>query len=99
MRRNATDPTIMTSPSERVANLSAMHFRPCLLISYVILALHILQYFLFSSLRDDHFPGISPGGIATENYQGAVFMDADWWMEPPLYFLAPQLAASILQVC
>jgi hypothetical protein len=36
-------------------------------------------------------------GLATENYQGAVFMDADWWMEPPLYFLAPPLAAAILQ--
>jgi trehalose/maltose hydrolase-like predicted phosphorylase len=36
------------------------------------------RYFLFSSLRDDHFPGISPGGLSTENYQGAVFMDADW---------------------
>jgi trehalose/maltose hydrolase-like predicted phosphorylase len=55
------------------------------------------QYFLFSSLRDDHFIGISPGGLASQNYQGAVFMDADWWMEPPLYFLAPSLAASILQ--
>lgn len=55
------------------------------------------QYFLFSSLRDDHFPGISPGGLASQNYQGAVFMDADWWIQPPLYFLAPSLAASILQ--
>ena len=55
------------------------------------------QYFLFSSLRDDHFPGISPGGLSTQNYQGAVFMDADWWIEPPLYFLAPRLAAAILQ--
>ena len=55
------------------------------------------QYFLFSSLRDDHFVGISPGGLASQNYQGAVFMDADWWMGPPLYFLAPSLSASILQ--
>ena len=55
------------------------------------------QYYLFSSLRDDHFAGISPGGLATQNYQGAVFMDADWWVEPPLYFLAPPLAAAILQ--
>lgn len=54
------------------------------------------QYFLFSSLRDDAVAGISPGGLSTENYQGAVFMDADWWMEPPLYFLAPPLAAAIL---
>jgi len=55
------------------------------------------QYFLFSSLREDAVAGISPGGLATENYQGAVFMDADWWMEPPLYFLAPPLARAILQ--
>jgi len=55
------------------------------------------QYFLFSSLRNDSVSGISPGGLSTENYQGAVFMDADWWMEPPLYFLAPEMAAAILQ--
>ena len=55
------------------------------------------QYFLFSSLRGDAVAGISPGGLSTENYQGAVFMDADWWMEPPLYFLAPDLAGAILQ--
>ena len=32
-----------------------------------------LQYFLYSSLRDDHFPGISPGGLSTENYQARPF--------------------------
>ncbi len=55
------------------------------------------QYYLFSSLRQDYFPGISPGGLSTQNYQGAIFMDADWWMEPALVFLAPPLAASILE--
>lgn len=54
-------------------------------------------YYLFSSLRDDHPHGISPGGLASQNYQGAIFMDADWWAEPALLFLSPPLAASILQ--
>jgi hypothetical protein len=39
------------------------------------------QYFLFSSLRADAVAGISPGGLATENYQGANFMDMEWWMQ------------------
>eukprot|EP00051_Salpingoeca_urceolata_P020106 m.299134 g.299134 ORF g.299134 m.299134 type:complete len:912 (+) comp19543_c1_seq5:107-2842(+) len=54
-------------------------------------------YFLKSSIRTDYFPGVSPGGLATQNYQGAVFMDQDWWMEPSLYLLEPDLAKSLLQ--
>ena len=55
------------------------------------------HYFLLSSLREDVARGASPGGLATENYQGAVFMDQDFWLEPPLYLLAPALAAALLQ--
>ena len=37
------------------------------------------RYFLLSSVRSDVFAGVSPGGIASCSYNGAVFMDADWW--------------------
>ena len=63
------------------------------------LAAHINSsiYFLYSSLREDWFPGVSPGGAATQNYQGAVFMDMDFWMQPPLYFLQPKFCQSLLE--
>lgn len=51
-------------------------------------------YFLLSSVRADWYAGVSPGGIATQNYQGAVFMDMDWWMQPALYLLRPELARA-----
>ena len=55
------------------------------------------RYFLLSSARSDAFAGISPGGIASCSYNGAVFMDQDWWMQPPLVLLAPDIAAALLQ--
>ena len=55
------------------------------------------RYFLLSSAREDAFSGISPGGISSCSYNGAVFMDQDWWMEPPLVLLAPEVAAALLQ--
>ncbi len=54
-------------------------------------------YFLYSSIRDDWFPGVSPGGASTQNYQGAVFMDMDFWMAPSLYLLSPKLAEALLE--
>ena len=50
-----------------------------------------------SSLRADHTAGVSPGGIASYSYQGAVFMDMDWWMAPALYLTHPELARSTLE--
>eukprot|EP00054_Salpingoeca_dolichothecata_P011085 m.61668 g.61668 ORF g.61668 m.61668 type:complete len:678 (+) comp19291_c0_seq2:45-2078(+) len=50
-------------------------------------------YYLYSSIRSDHCLGsLSPGGLATENYQGAIFMDADVYMLPSLVPHAPELA-------
>lgn len=54
-------------------------------------------YYLLASIREDWHVGVSPGGIASGSYQGAVFMDQDWWMLPGLTLLAPSLAASVLQ--
>ena len=65
----------------------------------VDIALHANSslYYLYSSIRDDWSPGVSPGGASTQNYQGAVFMDMDWWMEPSLTLMAPTLARSLLE--
>ena len=55
------------------------------------------MYYLLSSVRADHHAGISPGGIASASYQGAVFMDMDLWMAPYLYLTQPELARSALE--
>merc|ERR1711924_433118 len=40
-------------------------------------------YFLMSSIRSDwSLGGLSPGGLASQNYEGAVFMDMDLHMAP-----------------
>lgn len=54
-------------------------------------------YYLLSSVRDDHYAGISPGGIASASYQGAVFMDMDMWMGPAMYMTHPELVRSTLE--
>lgn len=53
-------------------------------------------YYLLSSIRPDWPVGVSPGGLATQNYQGAVFMDQDWWIKPALDLLHPPLAAALV---
>jgi trehalose/maltose hydrolase-like predicted phosphorylase len=54
-------------------------------------------YYLVSSIREDWNEGVSPGGISSASYSGAVFMDQDIWMAPSLFFLSPELASSLLQ--
>jgi hypothetical protein len=54
-------------------------------------------YFLASSIRGDWNAGVSPGGISSCSYSGAVFVDQDIWMQPGLLFLKPDLAASLVQ--
>ena len=54
-------------------------------------------YFLRSSLREDWTHGISPGGISTQNYQGAVFFDMDTYMSGALFLLNQNLSRSCLQ--
>ena len=55
------------------------------------------RYYILSSLRDDVFTSVSPGGLGTANYQGAIFMDAEWWVMPSLLLMHPNIAASMLQ--
>eukprot|EP01065_Artemidia_motanka_P005545 TRINITY_DN1267_c1_g1_i2.p1 TRINITY_DN1267_c1_g1~~TRINITY_DN1267_c1_g1_i2.p1 ORF type:complete len:708 (+),score=214.08 TRINITY_DN1267_c1_g1_i2:655-2778(+) len=52
-------------------------------------------YYLLSSVREDwSYGGMSPGGLSTQNYNGAVFFDMDWYMAPGLLLLQPSLAKS-----
>lgn len=55
------------------------------------------QYFLLSSVRPDWPVGVSPGGLSTANYNGAVFFDQDWYITPALRLLAPDASAALLQ--
>lgn len=54
-------------------------------------------YFLLSSVREDWSAGVCPGGPATPNYQGAVFMDQDLWVGPALTLSSPELQQSLLE--
>lgn len=48
-------------------------------------------YYILSSVRQDWPVGVSPGGLSTQNYQGAVFMDMDWWVAPAFLLLRPNI--------
>ncbi|CAF4220657.1 unnamed protein product, partial [Adineta steineri] len=41
--------------------------------------------------------GISPGGLASQSYSGAIFFDMDWYMMPALLPFYPSHAANILR--
>lgn len=56
------------------------------------------MYYMLSSMRDDWPWSISPGGLASDGYNGHIFWDAETWMYPPILTLWPHIAAgSILQ--
>eukprot|EP00039_Didymoeca_costata_P003338 m.66968 g.66968 ORF g.66968 m.66968 type:complete len:964 (+) comp11849_c0_seq1:166-3057(+) len=55
-------------------------------------------YYLISSIREDWtYGGMSPGGLATQNYQGAVFMDQEFYSAGGLLLLHPELTKSAAQ--
>jgi trehalose/maltose hydrolase-like predicted phosphorylase len=52
-------------------------------------------YYLLSTVRADwSLGGFSPGGLASQNYEGAVFMDQEFYMAGGLVLMQPQLAMS-----
>ncbi|MFD6157738.1 discoidin domain-containing protein [Nocardia sp. NPDC060256] len=53
-------------------------------------------YSLYSSTNSQQDNSISPVGLSSDNYAGAVFWDADIWMFPGLLQLAPDLARSVV---
>lgn len=53
-------------------------------------------YYLLSSIRHDYVASISPGGIASDLYNGHIFWDAEIWMFPALLVFYPDLARIML---
>lgn len=60
-------------------------------------ALNASLYYIRTSVRDDWAYGISPGGLASNRYNGHTFWDQETWMYPPILVLEPELARSMLQ--
>ncbi|MEU0507470.1 discoidin domain-containing protein [Nocardia sp. NPDC005998] len=54
-------------------------------------------YSLYSNTNSQQDNSISPVGLSSDNYAGAVFWDADIWMFPVLLQLSPDLAKSIVE--
>jgi trehalose/maltose hydrolase-like predicted phosphorylase len=55
-------------------------------------------YYLQSSIRADWtLGGLSPGGLASQNYEGAVFMDQELYMAQGLLLFHPELTLSAAQ--
>ncbi|WP_433714350.1 discoidin domain-containing protein [Nocardia sp. CA-084685] len=54
-------------------------------------------YSLYSSTNSGQDNSISPVGLSSDNYAGAVFWDADTWMFPTLLQFAPELAKSVVE--
>ncbi|WP_433622000.1 discoidin domain-containing protein [Nocardia sp. CA-120079] len=54
-------------------------------------------YSLYSSTNSQQDNSISPVGLSSDNYGGAVFWDADTWMFPTLLQFAPELAKSVVE--
>lgn len=53
-------------------------------------------FYTLSSLRPSWIFGLSPGGLATDGYDGHVFWDQETWMFPPLLLLHQDFARTCL---
>jgi len=54
-------------------------------------------YYILSSVREDWPRSLSPGGLASNGYNGHTFWDCETWMYPSLLLFYPGLAQSVLQ--
>ena len=54
-------------------------------------------YFILSSVREDTLHSLSPGGLASNGYNGHTFWDCETWMYPALLLWHPGIAQSLLQ--
>eukprot|EP00756_Hemistasia_phaeocysticola_P051172 Hpha_TRINITY_DN26354_c0_g1::TRINITY_DN26354_c0_g1_i1::g.9347::m.9347 len=59
-------------------------------------ALNASLYAIRSAIRPDWPYGLSPGGLASNAYNGHTFWDQETWMWPPLLMLDPTCARSAL---
>lgn len=61
------------------------------------LSVNASLYAIMSASRPDFPYGLSPGGLASDAYDGHTFWDMDTWMFPVLNMLHPQLGRACLQ--
>ncbi|MGW4841608.1 discoidin domain-containing protein [Nocardia brasiliensis] len=54
-------------------------------------------YSLYAGTNPEQDNSLSPVGLSSDNYAGAVFWDADIWMFPALLQFAPELARSVVE--
>ncbi|WP_435593119.1 discoidin domain-containing protein [Nocardia sp. bgisy118] len=54
-------------------------------------------YSLYSASNPAQDNSLSPVGLSSDNYAGAVFWDADIWMFPALLYFAPELARTVVE--
>jgi trehalose/maltose hydrolase-like predicted phosphorylase len=54
-------------------------------------------YYIITSIRDDWPWSLSPGGLASNSYNGHSFWDGETWMYPSLLMLHPDLAQSMIE--
>ena len=54
-------------------------------------------YYILSATRSDWPYGLSPGGLARDDYEGHSFWDCETWMFPNLVALYPQQARALAQ--
>mmetsp|Transcript_6734 Transcript_6734/g.16902 ORF Transcript_6734/g.16902 Transcript_6734/m.16902 type:complete len:720 (-) Transcript_6734:341-2500(-) len=67
------------------------------LYSNISRSVNASYYALYSSLRSDWPYSLSPGGIATNGYNGHTFWDCETWMFPSLLVQHRTLAESLLR--
>lgn len=60
-------------------------------------AVNASLYYIRAAVRDDWPHGTSPGGLASNAYNGHTFWDQESWMFPPILALEPSNARAMLQ--
>lgn len=58
--------------------------------------IHSMIFYLLCSIDENTQFSIPPMGLATSGYYGHIFWDADTYMFPPLLFMHPSMAKSIV---
>jgi len=53
-------------------------------------------YYILSSIRDDWNYGVSPGGLASNGYNGHMFWDQETWMYPTFALFYPAIGRGML---
>jgi protein-glucosylgalactosylhydroxylysine glucosidase len=54
-------------------------------------------YYIMASNRVDYPWGLSPGGLASNGYNGHTFWDQESWMYPPVLMFDPEAAKALLE--